>query len=59
MDKTLKIWDASEFKLLKVIDFARHGGHKNSVNKLYWSDYQDLLVSASDDKKISVWKLNS
>ena len=58
MDKTVKIWDAEEFKLLKVIDFARHGGHKNAVNKLYWSDYQDFLVSASDDKKISVWKVN-
>ncbi len=58
MDKTVKIWDAEEFKLLKVIDFARHAGHKNAVNKLYWSDYQDFLVSASDDKKISVWKLN-
>lgn len=59
MDKTIKIWDLNEFKLLKVIDYARHGGHKNSVNKLYWSDYQDFLISASDDKKISVWKLNS
>ncbi len=59
MDKTIKIWSSEPFKLLKVIDFARHGGHKNSVNKLYWSDYQDFLVSASDDKKISVWKLNS
>ena len=59
MDKTIKIWDAAQFKLLKVLDFSRHGGHKNSVNKLYWSDYQGFLVSASDDKKISVWKLNS
>jgi WD40 repeat protein len=59
MDKTIKIWDTQQFKLLKVIDFGRHGGHKNSVNKLYWTDYQDLLVSASDDKNISVWKLNS
>ncbi|MEY4382916.1 MAG: hypothetical protein RI995_458 [Bacteroidota bacterium] len=59
MDKTIKIWDANEFKLVKVIDQKRHGGHKNSVNKLYWSDYQDFLVSASDDKNISVWKLNS
>lgn len=58
MDKTVKIWDAAEFKLLKVIDFARHGGHKNAVNKLYWSDYQDFLISVSDDKKISVWKIN-
>ena len=58
MDKTVKIWDLNEFKLVKVIDSMRHGGHKNAVNKLYWSDYQDFLVSASDDKNISVWNLN-
>ncbi len=58
MDKSIKIWDAKQFKLLKVIDKARHAGHGTSINKLWWSEYDDLLVSASDDKRISVWRID-
>lgn len=57
MDKTIKIWDYQEKKLVKVIDKARHDGHVSSVNKLYWSNYNHYLVSASDDRTISVWDL--
>lgn len=58
MDKTIKIWDAEDLILLKVIDAARYGGHKNSVNKLIWTPFEDQLVSASDDKNISIWKIH-
>lgn len=57
MDKSIKVWDAHSFRLLKVIDRARHAGHATSVNKLWWSGYQDLLVSASDDRSLSVWSI--
>ncbi|MBX2914640.1 MAG: WD40 repeat domain-containing protein [Cyclobacteriaceae bacterium] len=57
MDKSIKIWKATELKLLKVIDKARHAGHGTSVNKLLWTSYQNQLVSASDDRSISVWDL--
>ncbi len=57
MDKSIKIWDAQAFKLLKVIDKARHAGHGTSVNKLLWTNYKSLLVSASDDRTISVWDI--
>lgn len=57
MDKSIKIWDAQAFKLLKVIDKARHAGHGTSVNKLLWTTYKNLLVSASDDRTISVWDI--
>ncbi len=57
MDKSIKIWDIDQFKLLKVIDKSRHAGHGTSINKLWWSEYEDLLVSASDDKHISVWSV--
>ncbi len=57
MDKSIKVWDASAFKLLKVIDKGRHAGHGTSVNKLLWSSYNDQLVSASDDRTLSVWKI--
>ena len=57
MDKTVKIWEAATMTLRKVLDASRHGGHKNSVNKLIWSSFDDLLVSASDDKNLSIWKI--
>ena len=57
MDKSIKIWESEQFNLLKVIDKSRHAGHGTSVNKLWWSEYENLLVSASDDKRISVWSI--
>ena len=57
MDKTIKVWDAHTFKLLKVIDKARHAGHGTSVNKLLWTKYNNQLLSASDDRSISVWQI--
>jgi hypothetical protein len=58
MDKSVKIWDSESFKLLKVIDRARHAGHGTSVNKLLWTKYDNQIVSASDDRTISVWKID-
>ncbi len=57
MDKSIKVWDADSFRLLKVIDKARHAGHGTSVNKLFWSAYENQLVSGSDDRSISVWDI--
>jgi WD40 repeat protein len=58
-DKTIKIWDADNFKLLKVIDTIKNEGHINSVNKLYWSNYNNYLLSCSDDQSIIIWDINS
>ncbi len=58
MDKSIKIWEFETFKLLKVVDRARHAGHGTSINKLLWTEFNDYLISASDDKKISVWEIN-
>ncbi|MDN4166514.1 cytochrome D1 domain-containing protein [Cytophagales bacterium LB-30] len=57
MDKSIKLWDARSFALLKVIDKARHAGHGTSVNKLLWTSTDNLLVSCSDDRTISIWDL--
>ncbi len=57
MDKSIKVWDAQTFKLLKVIDKARHAGHGTSVNKLLWSEHENYLISCSDDRTISVWDI--
>ena len=59
-DKTIKIWDAQQFSLLKVIDTVRNGGHLNSVNSLYWSDFDTgQLISCSDDKTLMVWAIDN
>ena len=64
MDKSVKVWDAHQFKLLKVIDKARHAGHGTSVNRTLWpghtlenGDY--TLISASDDRTISLWAIHA
>ncbi|MBT1703879.1 WD40 repeat domain-containing protein [Chryseosolibacter indicus] len=57
MDKSIKVWDTEALTLLKVIDRARHAGHGTSVNKLFWTSYNNQLLSASDDRTISVWHI--
>ena len=57
MDKSVKVWDTNALQLLKVIDKARHAGHGTSVNKLLWSSFNNQLVSASDDRTLSLWHL--
>ncbi|MEO5599818.1 MAG: WD40 repeat domain-containing protein [Cyclobacteriaceae bacterium] len=57
MDKTIKVWDANAYRLLKVIDKGRHAGHATSVNKLLWTKHKNQLLSASDDRSISVWQI--
>lgn len=57
LDKSIKVWDTKELRLLKVIDRARHGGHRTSVNKVLWTAYHDQLLSASDDRTIAVWHI--
>lgn len=56
MDKSIKIWQTDTFKLVKVVDRARHAGHGTSINKVLWLAEGDLLVSGSDDRTISVWE---
>jgi WD40 repeat protein len=57
-DKTIKIWDLNTYKLLKVINVIKFGGHINSVNKLFWSSYNNWLISVSDDRTVIVWQLS-
>lgn len=55
MDKSVKVWRTEDLTLLKVIDKARHAGHGTSVNKLLWSSVTNQVVSAGDDRTISIW----
>jgi WD40 repeat protein len=56
-DRTIKIWDAKEFQLLKVINYEKHDSHRYSVNRLYWSHYNDYLISGSDDGHLMLWQI--
>ncbi|HWA32545.1 MAG TPA: WD40 repeat domain-containing protein [Cyclobacteriaceae bacterium] len=55
LDKSVKVWHTASLTLLKVIDKARHAGHGTSVNRLLWSSFDGKLISASDDRTISIW----
>ncbi|KAA9338353.1 WD40 repeat domain-containing protein [Hymenobacter busanensis] len=57
MDKSIKLWEASTGRLLRVVDRARSAGHGTSVNRLFWSGRQNRLVSCSDDRSLAVWQL--
>jgi WD40 repeat protein len=57
-DKTIKIWDATNFNFLLRISKENQEGHINSVNKIYWSDYNNYLVSTGDDRSIITWKID-
>lgn len=56
MDKTIRIWELGKMRPVKTIDLS-NGGHKNSVNKLLWSDFNDYLISTGDDRSIKVWNI--
>ena len=58
-DKTVKIWDASSFEILARIDKDKFDGHLNSVNKILWTEYNNYLVSAGDDRAVMVWKVEA
>ena len=56
-DKTIKIWDANTYEVLVRLDRINYNGHTNSVNKLYWSTYNNYLLSTGDDRSIIVWEV--
>lgn len=57
MDKSIKVWSTETQQLLKVIDRSRHAGHGTSVNKVWWTPHENQVISASDDRTISVWNI--
>jgi WD40 repeat protein len=60
-DKTIKIWlmnTEGVLVLQKVIDTIRYGCHTHSVNALYWSPFNNQLISASDDRTLIIWDID-
>jgi WD repeat-containing protein 61 len=56
IDKTIKVWDTKQMRLLKVIDKQRSAGHGTSINKIFWANDRQI-VSSSDDRTLSVWEI--
>lgn len=56
MDKTIKLWQLPDLKLLKVIDFERYQAHRNSVNKVLWIGDNEF-ISCSDDRTVQHFKI--
>lgn len=58
-DKTIKMWDSHSFQLITRIDKKQYNGHGHSVNKVYFSGYKNLLVSAGDDRNLFFWSTSA
>jgi WD40 repeat protein len=58
-DKSIKLWSQEDLSLLKVIETPKYEAHLNSVNRLLWIPERDLLLSASDDRTILGWKIET
>lgn len=52
-DKTIKIWQLSDDKIVQKLDF-KHSGHSNSINALISTS--EGFLSAGDDKRIIEWR---
>jgi len=57
-DKTVKIWDATDLKVLERIEGRKYGGHSHSVNSLLWPE-ESRLISASDDSLVKLWQIEA
>lgn len=58
-DKTVKIWETDGFRLVKVLEGARDGGHFHSVNTVGWAKGGTRLLSGSDDRTAVVWEVDA
>jgi WD40 repeat protein len=57
MDKSIKLWNATNLQLKAVADPTKNNGHHKSVNTLCYTPYENLLASAGDDRVIKVWRI--
>jgi WD40 repeat protein len=52
-DKSVKIWDPSSGSLVRTLE----GEHEYGLSDVAWSN--NYLATASDDKTILIWDMNS
>ena len=53
-DKTIKLWDLDTAELIKTLE-----GHAEGISDVAWSSDGDYLASASDDKEIWIWSIET
>lgn len=58
MDKSIKLWNAENGQLLKVIDRERLAAHTSSVNSIIWMD-ENTFVSCSDDRTVMAFRISN
>jgi len=56
-DKTVRLWESSDWELKKVIDRPKFEAHLGSVNALTYLEELNLLCSASDDNSVLLWQI--
>jgi WD40 repeat protein len=54
-DKNIKIWNAETKEVIQRLDL-KNGGHKASVNNLFYTKNGDRLISVSDDRSLIIWE---
>ena len=55
-DKSIKIWSADDFRLLRIISLEKgFDCHRLSINDIVWNPLKNQLISVSDDKTAMVW----
>ena len=57
-DKTIKIWDPKELKVLERIEGRAYGAHSHSVNALLWQN-DSTLISTGDDGMVKQWQIEA
>lgn len=53
-DKLVKIWDCEKGELLDTFV-----GHTEGISDIAWSSDCEFLASASDDKTIRIWSMET
>lgn len=58
-DKTMKLWNAEDATFLLRVNKEKYDAHTHSVNAVFWSSFNDYLISAGDDRSIIVWSVEA
>jgi WD40 repeat protein len=55
-DKSIKIWNSTDFSFVQKLERTHQKGHTASVNNIIWLPSHKQLISVGDDKRIIAWK---